>query len=223
MTDLTDLTLAEARDGLRAKTFSALELARAHNAAIEKARALNAFVLETPEIAETMATASDERLRRDEAGPLEGIPLGIKDLFCTRDVRTTAGSEILGNFVPPYESTVTSQLWRDGAVMLGKLNNDEFAMGSSNETSAFGPVVSPWRRLGSNVGAGAAGAIEAIFGVLAIRDQVAPPTINLDNPSVETPIDLVPHQAKKRPIDTVLSNSFGFGGTNASLVMRRAA
>src|SRR5688572_6242085 len=117
---------------------------------MEKARGLNAYVLETPEAAQTMAKASDERIASGKAGPLEGIPLGIKDLFCTEGVRTTACSKILGNFIPPYESTVTSQLWRDGAVMLGKLNNDEFAMGSSNETSCFGPVVNPWRREGSN-------------------------------------------------------------------------
>ena len=98
-------------------------------------------------------------LARGEGGPLEGIPLGIKDLFCTEGVRTTACSRILGEFTPPYESTVTSRLWRDGAVMLGKLNNDEFAMGSSNETSRFGPVVSPWRRQGSNVHAAEGGAI----------------------------------------------------------------
>jgi aspartyl-tRNA(Asn)/glutamyl-tRNA(Gln) amidotransferase subunit A len=97
-----------------------------------------------------MAQAADVRLARGEAGPLEGIPLGVKDLFATKGVRTTACSHILGDFVPPYESTVTSQLWRDGAVMLGKLNNDEFAMGSSNETSFYGPAVSPWRKRGSN-------------------------------------------------------------------------
>src|SRR5690349_1197417 len=160
VTDLTRLTLTEARDGLKAKTFSATDLAKAHIAAIEKARALNAFVLETPEHALKQAAASDARLAKGEAGPLEGLPLGIKDLFATQGVRTTACSRILGGFVPPYESTVTSQLWRDGAVMLGKLNNDEFAMGSSNETSSFGPVVNPWRRKGSNVGAGSSGAIE---------------------------------------------------------------
>src|SRR3954462_7854629 len=107
-----------------------------------------------------MARASDARIAAGKAGPLEGIPLGIKDLFCTEGVRTTAGSHILGDFTPTYESTVSSHLWRDGAVMLGKLNNDEFAMGSSNETSCFGPVVNPWRRKGSNVGAGASGTIE---------------------------------------------------------------
>jgi aspartyl-tRNA(Asn)/glutamyl-tRNA(Gln) amidotransferase subunit A len=146
MTDLISLTLAEARDALRAKKISAKELASAHLGAMEKARVLNAYVLETPEHAQKMAANSDAKLAKGEGGPLEGIPLGVKDLFATEGVRTTACSKILENFVPQYESTVTSQLWRDGAVMLGKLNNDEFAMGSSNETSAFGPVISPWRR-----------------------------------------------------------------------------
>ena len=150
MTDLTSLTLAEARSGLANKSFTSLELTDAHLEAIEAARALNAFVLETPDQARAMARAADARIAKGEGGPLGGIPLGIKDLFATKDVRTTACSKILGNFVPTYESTVTSQLWRDGAVMLGKLNNDEFAMGSSNETSCFGPVVNPWRREGSN-------------------------------------------------------------------------
>lgn len=149
MTDLTRLTLTEARDGLKAKSFSSTELTQAHIAAVEKARALNAYVLETPEHALKQAAASDAKLAKGEAGPLEGLPLGIKDLFATEGVRTTACSKILGNFIPPYESTVSGQLWRDGAVMLGKLNNDEFAMGSSNETSAFGNVVNPWRRTGS--------------------------------------------------------------------------
>ena len=118
-------------------------------AAIEEARALNAFVLETPDRAREMARAADARLAKGEGGPLEGLPLGVKDLFCTAGVRTTACSHILENFVPTYELTVTANLWRDGAVLLGKPNNDEFAMGSSNETSYFGPVVSPWRRRGS--------------------------------------------------------------------------
>ena len=144
MTDLTQLTLAEARDALRSKTISASELTKAHLAAMEQARALNAYVLETPDQALAMAAKSDEKLAKGEAGPLEGIPLGIKDLYATQGVSTTACSNILGDFTPHYESTVTSQLWRDGAVMLGKLNNDEFAMGSSNESSSFGPVVSPW-------------------------------------------------------------------------------
>jgi aspartyl-tRNA(Asn)/glutamyl-tRNA(Gln) amidotransferase subunit A len=149
MSELTALTLAAARDGLRGKKFSARELTEAHLAAIERARVLNAFVLETPEQARTMAAAADARLKSGEAGPLEGIPLGIKDLFATKGVRTTACSRILEGFVPPYESTVSANLWRDGAVMLGKLNNDEFAMGSSNENSCFGPVTSPWRRQGA--------------------------------------------------------------------------
>jgi aspartyl-tRNA(Asn)/glutamyl-tRNA(Gln) amidotransferase subunit A len=149
MTDLTSLTIAEARAGLANKSFTSLELTDAHLKAIEAARALNAFVLETPDEAHSMARAADEKIAKGEGGPLTGIPLGIKDLFATKGVRTTACSKILGNFVPPYESTVTSQLWRDGAVLLGKLNNDEFAMGSSNETSCFGPVVNPWRRDGA--------------------------------------------------------------------------
>jgi aspartyl-tRNA(Asn)/glutamyl-tRNA(Gln) amidotransferase subunit A len=150
VSELTALTLAEARDGLAKKNFSAVDLAQAHLAAIEKARALNAYVQETAERAEEMAKASDARLAKGEAKPLEGIPLAIKDMFCTADVRTTACSHILDNFVPTYESTVTANLWRDGAVLLGKTNNDEFAMGSSNETSFFGAVISPWRRKGSN-------------------------------------------------------------------------
>src|SRR3982074_2281631 len=124
MNDLTSLTLARARARLRAKDITAAELTDAHLAAIEAARALNAFVLETPDKARAMARAIDAKIAKGEGGPLAGIPLGIKDLFATKDVRTTACSKILGNFVPPYESTVTSQLWRDGAVMLGKLNND---------------------------------------------------------------------------------------------------
>ncbi len=150
MSALTALTLRAAVDGLRARDFTSREITSAHLEAIEGARGLNAFVLETPERALAMAEASDERLARGEGGPLEGAPLGIKDLFCTRGVRSTAGSRILGDFTPTYESTVTANLWRDGAVMLGKLNMDEFAMGSSNETSAFGPVINPWRSTASN-------------------------------------------------------------------------
>jgi aspartyl-tRNA(Asn)/glutamyl-tRNA(Gln) amidotransferase subunit A len=150
MSELTGLTLKDAVEGLRARRFSAEEITRAHIDAVETARPLNAFVLETPEAALAMARASDTRIAAGDAGPLEGAPIGVKDLFCTKGVRSTAGSRILGNFVPPYESTVTSNLWRDGAVMLGKLNMDEFAMGSSNETSAFGPVVNPWRSTASN-------------------------------------------------------------------------
>src|ERR1700722_2347697 len=125
MTDLTSLTIAEARAGLANKSFTSLELTEAHLGAIEAARLLNAFVLETPDQARAMARAADARMAKGEGGPLGGIPLGIKDLFAAKDVRPPACSKILGNFVPPYESTVTSQLWRDGSVMLGKLNNDE--------------------------------------------------------------------------------------------------
>lgn len=145
-----ELTLAEARDALKAKRISARELTQAHLDAMAKARALNAYLLETPDRALAMADASDQKIASGEARSLEGIPLGIKDLFCTDGVTTTAGSKILQNFEPHYESAVSANLWRDGAVMLGKLNLDEFAMGSSNETSAFGNVVSPWRRRGSD-------------------------------------------------------------------------
>ncbi|MBU4433481.1 MAG: Asp-tRNA(Asn)/Glu-tRNA(Gln) amidotransferase subunit GatA [Alphaproteobacteria bacterium] len=150
MSVLTSLTLKGALDGLNAGDFTSVELTTAHIEAIEAARPLNAFILETPEHALSMAAASDARRALDLQGPLDGAPLGVKDLFCTKGVRTTACSNILGNFIPQYESTVTSQLWRDGAVMLGKLNLDQFAMGSSNETSAFGPVTNPWRSTSSN-------------------------------------------------------------------------
>src|SRR3954449_9197673 len=172
MTDLTSLTLAEARDGLAKKSFTSLELTDAHLHAIEAARALNAFVMETPDQARAMAREADANIAKGQGGPLAGIPLGIKDLFATKDVRTTACSKILANFVPTYESTITSQLWRDGAVMLGKLNNDEFAMGSSNETSCFGPVVNPWRREGSNTslvpGGSSGGSASAVSALLCM-------------------------------------------------------
>jgi len=151
MTDLTKLTLADAVDGLKAKTFSSEELTRAFLTNIEASNPmLNAYVEVTADKALEQARASDARLAKGEGGALEGAPLGIKDLFCTQGVQTTAGSNMLRGFVPPYESTVTANLWRDGAVMLGKLNMDEFAMGSSNETSAFGPVKNPWKSKGSN-------------------------------------------------------------------------
>ena len=176
MTALTDLSLAEARDALLKGQVSAVELARAQIAEIERARILNAFIVETPDKALAMAAASDARIAKAEAGPLEGIPLGIKDLYCTEGVQTTAASHILEGFTPAYESTVSANLWRDGAVMLGKLNLDEFAMGSSNETSYFGPVISPWRRAGSEAplvpggssgGSAAAVAAKLCFGATA--------------------------------------------------------
>jgi len=150
MTDLTALTIAGIRDGLAKKSFSAVELTRAYLAAMEKARRLNAYIVETPEKALAMAAESDKRIAAGQAGRLEGVPLGIKDLFATEGVHTQAASHVLDSFKPTYDSTVTANLWRDGAVMLGKLNMDEFAMGSSNETSYYGPVVNPWRSKASN-------------------------------------------------------------------------
>ncbi len=150
MANASDLTLADLRDALKARQLSALEATDAYLANIEKASVLNAFVTVTPDKARAMAQASDAKLAKGEGGPIEGVPLGIKDLFCTEGVLTTAGSHILDGFKPPYESSVTANLWRDGAIMLGKLNMDEFAMGSSNETSYFGPVVNPWRAKGGN-------------------------------------------------------------------------
>ncbi|HEU5284884.1 MAG TPA: Asp-tRNA(Asn)/Glu-tRNA(Gln) amidotransferase subunit GatA [Sphingomicrobium sp.] len=147
MNALTSLTIAELRDGFRSGEFSAREVAEAFNAAVAGARALNAFTVETPDDALAAADAADAARGKGDAGPLAGIPLGIKDLFATQGVDTTAGSRILKGFRPPYESTVSANLRKAGAGMLGKLNMDEFAMGSSNETSAYGPVISPWKRL----------------------------------------------------------------------------
>jgi len=152
MSDLTAKTIAELRDGFRAGDFSAGEIAEAYNAAVAASTALNAYTVTTPEDALAAANAADKGRGSGELPSLAGIPLGIKDLFATRGVDSTAGSNILKGFKPHYESTVTANLRRAGAGMLGKLNMDEFAMGSSNETSAYGPVLSPWRRKGSNVG-----------------------------------------------------------------------
>ena len=148
MSDLTSLSIAELRDGFRSGDFTAREIAEQYNAAVASARSLNAYTVETPEDALAAAEAADEARGKGQLGSLAGIPLGIKDLFATRGVDTTAGSRILKDFRPPYESTVTANLRKAGAGMLGKLNMDEFAMGSSNETSAYGPVISPWRRKG---------------------------------------------------------------------------
>jgi aspartyl-tRNA(Asn)/glutamyl-tRNA(Gln) amidotransferase subunit A len=171
MTQLTHLTLAEALKGLEKKDFSAKEITEAHISAVEAARHLNAFITETPELALEQAAASDARRARGNAGPLDGAPLAIKDLFCTKDVKTTASSKILGNFIPPYESTVSGNLFRDGAIMLGKTSLDEFAMGSSNTTSAYGNVISPWKRKdGSNadlVPGGSSGGSAAIVAARA--------------------------------------------------------
>ncbi len=152
MTDLTQLTLSDAVDGLKAKTFSSQEITQAFLTQIEKSNeTLNAYVVVTADKALEMAKASDAKLAKGQGGKLEGAPLGIKDLFCTKGVRTTACSNILGEFTPTYESTVTQNLWDQGSVMLGKLNMDEFAMGSDNGTSRFGPPTNPWRRKNSNV------------------------------------------------------------------------
>ncbi len=150
MSNPADLTLAQLRDALKAKQVSSLEATDAYLARIEQAKSLNSFVTVTAAKAREMAKASDAKLAKGEGGDLEGVPLGIKDLFCTEGTLTTAASHILDGFKPRYESTVTNNLWRDGAVMLGKLNMDEFAMGSSNETSFYGPVINPWRREGDD-------------------------------------------------------------------------
>ena len=170
--DPTAFSLGDARDAVKAKRISSKELTTAFIKAVEDARPLNAFITETPERALAMADASDARLAKGEARPLEGLPLAIKDLFCTKGVRTTAGSRILSNFIPPYESTVTQNLWDAGAVMLGKANMDEFAMGSSNETSYFKPVINPWRAKNSNQslvpGGSSGGSAAAVSGFLCL-------------------------------------------------------
>ncbi|MBE7217117.1 MAG: Asp-tRNA(Asn)/Glu-tRNA(Gln) amidotransferase subunit GatA [Caulobacteraceae bacterium] len=149
MGELTSLTLKGALDGLERGDFTSAEITREHLAAIEAANPrLNAYLVTTADRAEEMARESDARRGRGEARPLDGAPIGVKDLFCTAGVQTTAGSRMLEGFTPPYESTVTENLWRAGAVMLGKLNMDEFAMGSSNETSAYGAVTNPWKAAG---------------------------------------------------------------------------
>jgi len=146
MTDLTNLTVAEIRDGHRAGDFSAVEVAEAFNANVAGAKALNAFIVETPELAVEAAKAADADRAAGTLKPLSGVPIGMKDLFATNGVQTTAASHMLEGFVPRYESTVSQKLWDAGCGMLGKLNLDQFAMGSSNETSYFGNVISPWRR-----------------------------------------------------------------------------
>lgn len=141
-----NLTLSEARDALRKKTISAVELTKAYLKQMEATKNLNMYITVTPDKALEMAKSSDERIAKGQAGPLEGIPIGVKDIFCTKDVLTTNGSKILSNFIPPYESTVSQKLWDAGGVMLGKTNMDDAAMGSSNLTSYYGPVISPIKR-----------------------------------------------------------------------------
>jgi aspartyl-tRNA(Asn)/glutamyl-tRNA(Gln) amidotransferase subunit A len=170
--DPTQFTLAGAREALKSKAISARELTAAHLRAIAQARRLNAFITETPERALAQADRADQNIARGQARLLEGIPLAAKDLFCTENIRTTAGSRILENFVPPYESTVTRNLWNAGAVLLGKTNLDEFAMGSSNESSYFGPVTNPWRARGRNndlvPGGSSGGSAAAVSASLAV-------------------------------------------------------
>src|SRR5258706_10017907 len=172
MAALNDLTITGALAGLARGEFTSLELTEAHLSAMTLQRGLNAYVTETPDKARAMAAESDARRRKGRVGLLEGIPLGIKDLFCTEGVLTTAGSHILDGFKPPYESSVTAQLWQAGAVMLGKLNMDEFAMGSSNTTSYHGNVKNPWRRRGENSdlvpGGSSGGSVAAVSARIAM-------------------------------------------------------
>lgn len=149
MSDLNKLTIAEARDQMRVGDLTSAEITEACISAVADADALNAFSTQTFEGARAQAAAADARIAKGDAPDLCGIPLGIKDLFCTKGVASQAASNILDGFKPEYESTITAGFWDQGAVMLGKLNMDEFAMGSSNETSTYGPAVSPWRREGS--------------------------------------------------------------------------
>jgi len=173
MSELLNLSLAEARDALKSKQITSTELTEAYIGAMEEGKGLNAFITETPEKAREMAKASDAKLAKGEGGAMEGLPIGMKDLFCTRGVLTTAASHILDGFKPEYESTVSQNLWDAGAVMLGKLNLDEFAMGSANITSYYGSVENPWRRNdGGNEklvpGGSSGGSAAAVAGRLAI-------------------------------------------------------
>ncbi|MCJ9429212.1 Asp-tRNA(Asn)/Glu-tRNA(Gln) amidotransferase subunit GatA [Kordiimonas marina] len=172
MTDLTNLTIADARDLLKKGDITSRELTEAHVAAVDAADALNAYVAKTPELAMEMADKADAKIAAGEQKGMTGIPVGIKDLFATKGVHTQACSHILDGFKPEYESTVTQNLWDDGAVMLGKLNMDEFAMGSSNETSFYGPVKNPWRAKGSDKdyvpGGSSGGSVASVAGYCAM-------------------------------------------------------
>jgi aspartyl-tRNA(Asn)/glutamyl-tRNA(Gln) amidotransferase subunit A len=173
MSELLNLSLTEARDALKAKKITSVELTEAYIGAMEEGKGLNAFITETPEKAREMAKASDAKLAKGEGGAMEGLPIGMKDLFCTKGVLTTAASHILDGFKPEYESTVSQNLWDAGAVMLGKLNLDEFAMGSANITSYYGNVENPWRRSGGGnqklvPGGSSGGSAAAVSGRLAI-------------------------------------------------------
>jgi aspartyl-tRNA(Asn)/glutamyl-tRNA(Gln) amidotransferase subunit A len=170
---LTKMTLIEAREGLRQKQFSAVELTQAHLDAMDRERHLNAFITETPDLALEQAREADIRIKNGSTNLLEGLPIAIKDLFCTKGVRTTSASRMLDNFIPPYESTVTKNLWAAGAIMLGKTNMDEFAMGSANLTSAYGSAVNPWRRTNEPLkdmvpGGSSGGSVVAVAGYMAL-------------------------------------------------------
>ena len=168
---LTELTLSEARDGLNKKEFTSVEITQAFLNRIPNLKHLNAYVTVTSDIALNQAKAADDRRAKGEILPLDGLPIAIKDLYCTKGVRTTASSKILSNFIPQYESTVTANLWRDGAVMLGKVNMYEFAMGSANLYSCFGPALSPWKKDGKHLvpggSSGGSAAAVAAHGALA--------------------------------------------------------
>ena len=146
MTEITKKTILEIKEGLKKRDFSTLEVTNAFISASEKNKDLNIYNTFTPEKALESSKISQQRIDRGEERLLDGIPIAIKDLFCTKDILTTASSKILSNFIPSYESTVTQKLWDAGASMLGKVSCDEFAMGSSNETSYFGNVINPWSK-----------------------------------------------------------------------------
>jgi aspartyl-tRNA(Asn)/glutamyl-tRNA(Gln) amidotransferase subunit A len=173
MTELTHLTLAQALDGLKNKDFTSVELTEAHINATEAIRHLNCYVTETPELALEQAKASDARRAQGQVGLIEGAPVAIKDLFCTKNIRTTASSNMLRDFVPQYESTVTTKLFANGGVMLGKTSLDEFAMGSTNMTSAFGNVINPWTRDGDNAQLVPGGSSGGSSSVIAARAALA--------------------------------------------------
>ncbi len=175
MEDITKLSLHQTRDALNKKQFSCKELIASHVKEMESSRPLNLFITETMDHAIKSAEISDNNIKNKKQRNLEGLPFGIKDMFCTKDIKTTASSKMLSNFIPPYESTVTKNLWNDGAILLGKLNNDEFAMGSSNETSFFGPTKNPWKSNDSKnyivpggSSGGSAAAVAANVGVASI-------------------------------------------------------
>ncbi len=213
MTELTLKTITELRDGFSAGEFSAREIAEAFNAAVVAGRSLNAYTVETPELALAAAEAADQARAAGDLKPLSGIPLGIKDLFATEGVDSTAGSNILKGFKPTYESTVSGNLKEAGAGMLGKLNMDEFAMGSSNETSAYGPVISPWKRNdGGNAaltpGGSSGGSAAAVAAGLAPGVTGTDTGGSIRQPAAFTGISR--HQADLRPLLALGHRRFRF-------------